>query len=251
MGILSSRRHREGFTTAYLVIFVGLWLSYFIFVIIPWSRYIFPAAAILAIFVGKLFSDLLDGFVLSAREVWLEIKGFALSGSSLSSKGFMGLGTLMALITLTLWSGYQLQKVVREDVLDKYGVENVEIYSPPQFSLPEEMSKYLSNSIPQNAVIDTWERELGILTNQRFHYPDASFLASAHKIVYRDNTGSQTIAILGKDYFNSVHPDYVVVGWYARFNHLYDTEYLAQNAKLIKTIGDGVWSYDLYKMNNP
>ena len=249
--ILASRRQRESFTLAYLVIFVSLWLSYFVFVIIPWSRYIFPAAAILAIFVGKLFVDLLDGFVLSAHEIWPEIKGFILSGSSLSSKGFMGLGTFLALITLMLWSGYQLQKVIREDVLDKYGIENTEIYSPPQFALPEEMAKYLTDSIPQDAVIDTWERELGILTKNRYHYPDASFLASAHKIVYRDGTGSQSLAILGKDYFNSVHPDYVLVGWYARFNHLYDTEYLIQNAKLIKTIGVGVWSYDLYKMNTP
>lgn len=251
IGVLSSRRSRDAFQLAYLVVFVGLWLAFFVFLVIPWGRYIFAAAAILAMFVAKLFADLLDGFIRSMKDKRSDINEFVRGPSGLAPQSVMALGTLVALSSLTLWSVYQLQKVIRDDVLDKTGYEDISIYSPPQFQAPDEMAAYLSSSIPKDAIIETWERELGILTDHRYHYPDASLLASADQPIYRDGTGSNSQAFLGKDYFDSVHPDYVIVGWYARFNNIYDAEYLAQNAMLVRSFGDGPWRYDLYKMKYP
>ncbi len=251
IGVLSSRRSRDAFQLAYLVVFAGLWLAFFVFLVIPWGRYIFAAAAILAMFVAKLFADLLDGFILSMKDKRSDIGKFVRGTTGLTPQSVMALGTLLALSSVTLWSIYQLQQVIRDNVLDKTGYQDISIYSPPQFLIPQEMAAYLSSSVPKDAIIETWERELGILTNHKYHYPDASLLASADEPIYRNSNTSNSHAFLGKDYFDSVRPDYVIVGWYARFNNIYDTDYLAQNAILIKSIGDGPWRYDLYKMKDP
>ena len=249
--IRSVRRDHQSFSMVYLVIFTSLWLFYFVFLIIPWSRYIFPAAAVLAIFVSKLFVDLLTGLGLSAGEIWLEVKRLVKGDFELSSRGILGLGTVLAITILVFWSGYQLQKVIREDVLDQHGLEKTAIYSPLELSAPYEMAHFLEEEVPKDKTIDTWERELGILTDHQYHYPDSALLAQAHEIVYRQRSGSQAYAILGEDYFRLAKPDYVVVGWYSRFNNLYDVDYLMQNAELITSIGDNVWGYDLYKMKKP
>jgi len=42
---------------------------------------------------------------------------------------------------------------------------------------------------------------------------------------------------LGEDYFNTVKPSYVVVGWFALFSGIYDINYLSQHADLLATFG--------------
>jgi len=54
--------------------------------------------------------------------------------------------------------------------------------------------------------------------------------------------------VLGADYFNRIRPQYVIVGWYARFNQIYDIDYLQKHGSLMATVGDGVWRYDIYKL---
>ena len=97
-------------------------------------------------------------------------------------------------------------------------------------------------------VIETWERELGILTNHNYHYADQSMLAKIDNALYRG--GDQNYS-LGADYFNSVHPRYVVVGWFGRLYNVYDSDYLNKNARIIASFGDGDWRYDVYRMNSP
>lgn len=248
--ILASRRDRKGFVLALLVVFSSIWMAFFTFLVNPWTRYRFPATAIIAILVGKLFIDLGVFFLQSIREAWLEMKEFAAGKSELSSMGMMSLGTFISLVILIFWTGYQLQKTIREDVFDKVGEANASVLSPLQFSAPREMAEYLKNNIPEDKIIDTWERELGILTNHKYHYPDVSFLIDANNSQPGDGSTPENAGVLGEQYFDTVNPDYVIIGWYSRFNHIYDPAFLQQHARLVVSVGGEVWGYDLYALDD-
>ncbi len=246
-GALCLRRTKEGLTLAFLWLFAVVWLGYFTFWIIPWSRYIFPAAALTAFFVAKLCVDLAAGLAPSIQALWGELRQFGLGRGQLSAPAVVGLGTLTGLLTLGLLTGYQLQRTIRSDVLDKVGVEPGYFVSPPQFADPEQAAAFLDKNVSKDAVIETWERELSILLpDHRYHFPDQSLLAHADTFVY---SGGALDYVLGADYFNQVRPDYVVVGWYARFNQIYDLDFLTQHGKLIGSIGDGEWRYDVYQLH--
>ena len=110
------------------------------------------------------------------------------------------------------------------------------------------MAALLNQKVDKDALIETWERELGVLTDHRYHFPDQSLLAQTDIFVYQNGSHDY---VLGSDYFHSIHASYVVVGWYARFNQIYDMDYLSRQADLIATVGDGEWRYDLYKLQVP
>jgi hypothetical protein len=245
-GALCLPRKRDSLSHAFLWLFAAIWLCYYTFWIIPWSRYFFPTAAITAFFVAKLCVDLAAGLAASGRELWSELRQFGLGRADLSSRALVSLGSLTGLLTLGLLTGYQLQRTIRFDVLDKVGEVPAYFVSPPQLGSPEQVAALLNKTVPKEAVVETWERELSILTDHRYHFPDPSILAHAQLFVYR---GGQNDYALGADYFNQIRPDYVVVGWYARFNQIYDLDFLAQHGKLIGSIGDGEWRYDVYELH--
>jgi hypothetical protein len=141
--------------------------------------------------------------------------------------------------------GYQLQSLIRLNVLDKIGKEATLVQSPPYFQSPGRIAGFLNQEIDRNAVIETWERELGILTDHRYHYPDESLLAQTTRFLYR---GGPRDYALGAEYFDRVRPEYVVEGWFARYNQIYDTDFLRRNGTLIASEGDGDWRYDVYRL---
>jgi 4-amino-4-deoxy-L-arabinose transferase-like glycosyltransferase len=246
LGLLSARRDRKSFALAFLLIFSCLWLSYFTFWIIPWQRYALAAVAIVALFVGKLYSDLATAFFSSWEDFWKGIRQFRLHKSFSSQKTLLTLGTSVALITMGLLTINQAQKIVRTDVLDRVGVQIDNVKSPPQFQAPHQIAAYLKESVDKQAVIETWDRELDVLTDHRYHFPDQAHLAKTHAAVYRG--GSREYG-LGEDYFGLIQPSYVVIGWYGRFNRIYDMEYLTQHSDLLVTIGQDGWRYDVYEFH--
>jgi len=144
-----------------------------------------------------------------------------------------------------LLTAYQLQGLIRSDVLDKVGSQEALVLSPPQFESPGRMAAFVNRAIDENAVIETWERELDILTDRRYHYPDESLLTPATRFIHR---GGPHDYALGEEYFNRVRPTHVIVGWFARYFQIYDTDYLKRHGTVITTIGDGEWRYDVYQL---
>jgi hypothetical protein len=160
----------------------------------------------------------------------------------------VSLGTLVGLTSFALLAGYELQRTVRTDVLDKVGIQSEAVLTPPQLQAPQRVADYLNQNIGRDKVIETWERELGILTDHNYHYPDQLMLAKIDNASYRG--GDQNYS-LGAEYFSSVRPSYVVVGWFGRLYHVYDNDFLNKNARVIASFGDGDWRYDVYQMNSP
>lgn len=238
---LSAQCTLKGLLLACVAIFTSLWLLYFMFWIISWHHYALPAMALLAMFVAKLFIDLGRVVVSSIGEY---LRGLRAGGSTTINFA-LAIGTLVGLLSYGLWAGYNLQQYVRSDVLDRTGDAAADLRSPPQLQNPDLVAAYLEQNIPPGAVIETWERELGILTDLTYHYPDQSMLAHTHKSRYLNGySGYQ----LGEDYFQEVSPDYVVVGWYSRLAPLYDINYITKSSKLIWSIGRAGFQYDIYKM---
>jgi 4-amino-4-deoxy-L-arabinose transferase-like glycosyltransferase len=244
---LCLRRTREAFLLALVWVLTVLWLAYYTFWSMPIPRYMFPFAAIMSLFVAKLVYDLASGFATTSRDFWPALRRYMSGQANLPPLALVSLAALVGLTSFTLLAGYEFQRTVRLDVLDKEGVENHAVDTPPQLRVPQQVVDFLNQHISQDKVIETWERELGILTDHTYHYPDQLMLAKIDNAVFR---GGEYYS-LGADYFNSVHPSYVIDGWFARGNNVYDASYLKKNARLIASFGDGDWRYDIYQMNSP
>jgi 4-amino-4-deoxy-L-arabinose transferase-like glycosyltransferase len=238
---LAAQRSLKGLLLATVVIFVTLWLLYFMFWIIPWPHYALPAMALTALLIAHLYLAI-------ARAVgpWLGELGRSLAARQpLSAQAMLALGALVGLLSFGLWSGYNLQQYLRSDVLDRTGADAADLRSPPQLQAPGQAAQYLQQNLPPGALIETWERELGILTDLRFHYPDQALLIHTHAAAYR---GGALDYRLGAEYFDQIRPDYVVVGWFARSFQSYDLDELAQRGELIARIGEGEYGYEIYRL---
>ncbi|MFC1975642.1 hypothetical protein ACFLXQ_04530, partial [Chloroflexota bacterium] len=110
---------------------------------------------------------------------------------------------------------------------------------------PQELALFLQENVEKDIVIETWERELGVLTEHRYHFPDQSLLARTHAANYR---GGPRDYALGADYFQKHQPSYLIIGSYAKLSHLYDVKFLAEHSDLIATIGNGEKRYEVYKL---
>jgi hypothetical protein len=138
-------------------------------------------------------------------------------------------------MAMALMIGYSLQSAIRTDILARADGS-------------QKAAAYLTEHVAQTAVIETWEHELNILTDRRFHFPDLALLAKTHIAVYRGGPRTYT---LGLPYFQQYRPTYLVIGWAARQTGLYDPGILAQHARHLTTIGDGERRYDIYQLDLP
>ncbi len=237
----------ESLSRAFLILFSILWLLYYTIWIVPWPPYLVAPSIIIALFVGKLFTDLLNGVLSGWPELWSDLLKLPANPPGLSAKSLTVLGTLVALVSFSLYTGYQVYNLVQADVIDRVGVEENIFRSARQFQAPGAVAEYLNRVAGNEVVIETWERELGILTDLDYHYPDQSLLTKTHAASYR---GGPLDYQLGSQYFLNVNPDYLVEGWWARTFQIYDPEFLAEDATLIARIGEGNWRYDVYQISN-
>ncbi|GEM_PF-3498049 len=221
--------------TCFLFIIQLLWIGFFVFWTIPWQTYFIVPGTILSMFAGKLASDLVH----EIAHGWIAWKK-APDGTV----GMLLAGNVIAVSAFLLFCAYQFQSLVRMDVLDTVGTPSGDIRKPMEYADPYSMVAFLNENIEQDAVIETWERELGILTDHIYHYPDQSMLVFTHASNFRNAPVNYS---LGKEYFDGVRPDYVVVGWYSRFSNIYDAEFLSENTEFITRIGSQDYGYDIYK----
>jgi 4-amino-4-deoxy-L-arabinose transferase-like glycosyltransferase len=209
-----------------LVIFMLLCLGYYVFWIIPVPVYFFAPASVASIFAAKLLNDVINACKISSTPSKYHID------NTQKAREIISLRTALILIIVSML-GFSISYEIRENVLSKD-------------TGPQQVGAFLKQSVPPMAVIETWERELGILTNHTYHYPDQIHLKDTQGKIFRN---IQDDYALGSDYFQKIKPDYLVIGWYARHTDLYDTSYLSEHACFLSTFGDGDWRYDVYRIN--
>jgi hypothetical protein len=211
------QRNLAGVQQAFLAVFATLGLGWFAFASIGWPRYAFAALGILALPVAKLLGDVIGAL---ARSDPQPIR----FGSSRQS----ALGVAMT-FALVLILGNWLE------------VRAVAVLAPPN-SAPEDLAAYVNAHVPTTAVIETWEPELGFLTDHHYHYPPPNWLDRAVRARWLQGGA----LVSGYDPLAEAHPTYLVVGPFGKYTGIYERTLarLRQTEAPIASFGE----YDLYRV---
>lgn len=203
------QRTSESFRLVLPLAFCLVWLGWFLGASVGWPRYAFPALLLCPLFTVKLFLDLpgLVGYWLK-RPAWQP-----------------GMRLLMGLLLAGLIAGGLISQVPTTLKVDDSA---------------QQLAAYLNQNVDRQAIIETWESELGFLTDHRYHYPPPELLDKAVRLKWLGGTGPSLPEIYHPETLN---PDYLIVGQFGRWNELYPDQLLATRYRLIVSFGD----YSLYK----
>jgi 4-amino-4-deoxy-L-arabinose transferase-like glycosyltransferase len=219
--LLALPRRREGQQWGVLLGLILVNLLWYVVASISWLRYAFPALALASLFVARFFYELTDGFKLNLQSLWQAWR----EGQAAWIKQA---GSLALLIWLAVMIVVPLGQTVKQIVL-------------PEFNAPIAMAAYLDEQVSQQALIETWEPELGFLTNHNYHFPPPLLLNQAvgHVWLGKPSPAQEYTFVQDKS------PDYVLVGGFARWVGLYPQDWLATHYRLETNIGN----YELYALN--
>jgi 4-amino-4-deoxy-L-arabinose transferase-like glycosyltransferase len=223
VGVLAIKREWASFRYVPLLFFTIGWLLYFLFYSIPWPQVAMAPAVLSAVFVAKLWRDLWVSLNISwsaLRRAWRDrqVNQLALM---LAIMAVVGLAVIVP-----------LQSKIRTDVLEADRAS-------------QEVVAFIAQTVEPGALIETWERELGIMTDRQYHYPDQSMLAKTHLAIYRN--GPRDYA-LGAAYFQQHQPQYLVVGWFGRWLGIYDKAYIQEHGEWLASFGPENERYDVYRL---
>jgi 4-amino-4-deoxy-L-arabinose transferase-like glycosyltransferase len=217
--LLTLPRRREAQQWGILVMLVAVNLGWYVVASIGWWRYAFLGLAMASLFVARFFHDLTGGFRLGRVTLHEDQR-----------QGQSALRNRMLRWALMVWLVAMLVIPLGETVW--------EILSPG-FNAPEAMAAYLDEQVSRDALIETWEPEMGFLTDHNYHFPPAMLLLDA---VQQVHLGGASIAT-GYQFVQSELPEYVLVGDFGRLVELYPADFLATRYRLVTRIG----GYELYE----
>jgi 4-amino-4-deoxy-L-arabinose transferase-like glycosyltransferase len=195
-------RHRnaQGLTEGFVALLVAVWLTWYVCVSLGWPRYAFPAVALGAILVARLVIDLI-GWLRATQRRTLAI-------------AFGVYVVLAGLLSISV--------VVRG------------LLQPDYSAL--QMASYLRANVPRDALVATWEPEMGALGDHRWDYPPQKMLDSAVRYQW---LGGQPVQYDGL----AAKAPYVVVGRFGNLTGIYDGAILQRDYIAVQEIG----SYILFK----
>jgi hypothetical protein len=215
--VLALPRRGEGQRWGVLFVLATVNLVWYVVASIGWLRYAFPGLAIVSLFVARFFGDLTDGF-----RFRLEVLREALrQGQPQCALRWVALAWLIAMVVLPL--GQTAYEIVT-----------------PAFNAPVAMAAYLDRHVSREVLIETWEPELGFLTDHNYHFPPALLLNSAVGYMWYDGPSPAQ----EYDFVQREGPDYVLVGEFARWVNLYPIDVLKARYRLVTRIG----AYELYAL---
>jgi hypothetical protein len=217
-GVTSVLRAPKSNVVAFLLAFTVIWMTAFLLFMPPVPRFVLTPIAVVALFVGKLWDDLIAALSAQAR------------GGDKQS-GVPVLAAAVGSIVLVMLA-YGVPRATRPAVSGG----SADLF---------ELAGFLERDVPLTEIIETWEREVGVLTSHVYHYPDQVMLGRTNAAIYRGGARDYS---LGDSYFNSHRPAYVIVGWYARFSGVYDDDYLSRHAYRVASIGEAEFRYDVIKL---
>jgi hypothetical protein len=213
--LLASQRSLRGAQQALLATFVVLGLAWFALGSIGWPRYAFPALTVTAIFAAKLLVDLITRLARTGGPT------VALAGRQVAPAMLASIGLVVLLIGSPLMG--QAQKVLA--TADRS---------------PRAVAAYLETNVPRTAVIETWEPELGFLTDHAYHYPPTGWLDRAVRAQWLGSTMLRT----DYDPVREANPEYLVVGRFGKYTAIYQPFIASLGSRPIATFGE----YDVYRV---
>jgi hypothetical protein len=205
------RRHQQW---GVLVLFATVNFAWFVLASIGWLRYAFAGLALSSLFVARFILDVW-GPVLEPNGRW-----FARSSVLLASLRVAIASWAIAVV------GASLYLVARP------------IIHPPE-NTPVEMAAYLTRNVPTSSVVETWEPELGALTEHNYHYPPARLLNVAVRHIWLGGPPPS----LQYHPLEDDGPPYVLVGAFARWVDVYPMALLERDYSVVERVG----MYELYR----
>jgi hypothetical protein len=215
--LISLPRSRKSQQFGVLLLFVAFNLSWYVRASIGWLRYAFAGLAISSLFVAKFFVDLTRRLSVSTGQADDAPLAARFPAASLSA-------------VAVAWPALI--------VIPSLALTVMPILRPPT-NAPAAMANYLRREVPQTAIIETWEPELGFLTDHQYHYPPTGMLNLAVRYIWSGGAPPR----LKYEPLSTDHPPYVLVGEFARWVELYSQDLLERDYQRVITIG----GYDLYQ----
>jgi 4-amino-4-deoxy-L-arabinose transferase-like glycosyltransferase len=213
--LISIPRTREGQKWSMIFLLVVLNLVWFVVASIGWIRYAFLGLSLSSTFIARLFMDLTDRFKFDRSRGWFRFLFDVRNAAG---------------IALSLWLAAVIMIPTAKIVLDI-------AHPDPPYAM--QMSAYLNENVPMDAVIETWDPEMGFLNDHNFHYPPNALLAVAVDQVYY---GGQPVQER-YDFVQTEHPDYLLLGVFSKWTQIYPLEELMGEYEWVVSFGD----YDLYR----
>ena len=184
-------------------------LGWYVVASLGWMRYAFVGLMLSGLLVARLWRDLL-------RALWQAHASRRPRAASLT----VAVAVWLAMVVLLplLGTGAKLIRVPPADA--------------------QQVAAWLSANVADDTVVETYEPELGVLSDHRYHYPPPSLLIHAVAHIARGAPSPAT----RYNFRDAVTVDYVVVGPFARYVGLYGDQDLAVDFSRVHNQGPyAVW----------
>ncbi len=186
--------------------------------IADWTRYAMPALVLAALYLGHLIERMMG----TVGELPGAIRQYIKTGTS--SPALLASVLLVPLLTLSVAGGgiAAVSAAIRQG----------------EYNMAYQTARYIRQNIPPDAVIETWDKELSILTDHIVHYPPQAVEIDLGTEKWRG--GKSVVGIY--NFREYVDADYVIVGPFSKFAGIYSPEML-EGYNLIETVG----YYEIYQ----
>jgi len=215
--VLPRQRDAQRWSILYVIIVVNL--AWYVVASIGWLRYAFLGLALSSLFFARFFYDLTDGLNFSVQSMRRAIR---------QGQPPLPLDALrwVLIVLLSIMIVLPLAQTARD-------------IASPAFNAPAAMAAYMDANVAPDALVETWEPEMGFLTDHNYHYPPQALLNNAVQYIWLGKTAPATLY----DFVQTQQPPYVMVGAFGRWVGMYPPETLA-GYELVSSIG----TYDLYRL---
>jgi hypothetical protein len=186
-----------------VVLLPSLWLCWYV-VSLGWPRYAFPVVAFGALAVTRLLADLI-GALRTGR--W---------------KALAWVVGIYAALIISAPIALSAQVVISPD------------------NSAQRMATYLNDHVPLDSIVETWEPELGVLTDHSYHYPPITLLDTAVRQTWLSGPALRYDGLEDR-------PQYVVVGSFGSWVAVYPLTTLKEDYTPLYVVGN----YTLYKRSVP
>lgn len=197
-------------------------LLWYVFASISWLRYAFVGLALACLFTARFLDDLTRELQPRLGEVWRAFREGRPVAGALAAQGAVALA-------------------VAGLVLGSLALNVRQVLSPVE-NAPAQMAAYLNQHVPLDVVIETYEPEMGFLTDHRYHYPPHSYLNKTIQYTWLGGASPGE----GYDFIQKEKPGYILVGKFATWVQFYSIPEIETWYDLVTTIGP----YRLYQIRS-
>lgn len=200
-----------------LLVLVGSWLGWYLFLSVGWTRYLFPATFIGSIFVAAWLHHLTDGFNLAST---IKHCGNALRPLHFSRENT---NVLLATLLIACTSFFTIQMLYRSFIVNADTSALL-------------VADFINNQTASNALIETYDSELFFFLERRYHYPPDQIHIELNRRIFLHQDVHIDYDPLAAD------PDYLVVGPQSKLWRLYDPVLVTGEFRLLRSYS----RYDVY-----